>query len=210
MRYRNKQDWIIPFVKDKKVLDLGCVQHNLAKTEKSGWLHGVICKHAESALGVDYMEYQVAVLKKQGYDVVCANVETMELGDKFEVIVAGDIIEHLSNCGKFMERVYEHLAPGGLFLLSTPNPVHFLRFVQLLARGRVGANLEHTCWFPPQVLNQLAGRYGFEIVDVAYVNDSHQHYDGFKWVPFLMLNDVLCLVRPQFCETLSCTRKECH
>ncbi len=206
MRYKSKKEWIIEYVKDKKVLDLGCVGHSLARTEEQGWLHGIIREHARSVLGVDCLQDEVRVLQEQGHDVVCADVETIALGDTFEVIVAADIIEHLSNCGKFMERAREHLAPGGLLLLTTPNPVHLLRFVQLLFLGRVIANPEHTCWFTQEVLSQLAGRYGLEIVDVAYIDLSYQNL-GFKWLPFFLLNSILRWIRPKFCETLAFTLK---
>lgn len=132
MRYKDKADWIVTFIKSKKVLDLGCVEHDLASTKKPNWLYGIINKHAKNVLGVDYLEEDILARKGQGYNVVCANVETMELGDQFEVVVAGDLIEHLSNPGEFMKRVYEHLAPGGLFLLTTPNPTSFVRIVESL------------------------------------------------------------------------------
>jgi 2-polyprenyl-3-methyl-5-hydroxy-6-metoxy-1,4-benzoquinol methylase len=206
VRYQSKKQWIIKHVKDKKVLDLGCVAHSLARTEEQGWLHGVIREHARSVVGVDCLQDEVRTLKEQGHDVVCANVEAMELGEKFEVIVAADIVEHLSNCGKFMERAREHLAPGGLLLLTTPNPVHLLRFVQLLFLRRVIANPEHTCWFTQEVLSHLAGRYGLEIVDVAYIDLSYQIF-GFKWLPFLLLNSMLRWIQPKFCETMAFTLK---
>ena len=201
MRFRNKSDWIKPFIRDKKVLDLGCVQHNMGETKKLLWLHRIIREHARSVLGVDYLQTEVIELKGQGYNVICANVETMELQDEFEVIVAGDIIEHLSNLGEFMKRIHNHLAPGGLFLLTTPNPVNLLRFIDLFIEGEVRAHQEHTCWITKKNLNQLAERYDFEIIEEAYVDDSYQYY-RFKWLPFLYINYVLCLVRPQFCETL--------
>ena len=202
MVYCNKIDWIIKFIKEKKVLDLGCVQHNLAKAKDPDWLHGILVSHAKSVLGVDYLQNEVSALKLQGYNIVCANVEKMELGDDFEVIVAGDLIEHLSNFGQFMERISEHLGEGGIFLVTTPNPVNILRFVQVLFSGRAGANPEHTCWFTEKVLDQLAARYGFNILDVAYVDDSYQYYNKKKWWPGLALNYILCRIRPQFCETL--------
>lgn len=201
MRYTAKQDWIIPFVTDKKVLDLGCVEHDISRTKKEGWLHGIIHKYARSVVGVDCLPGDIAALKEQGYHVVCANVETMELGDTFDIVVAGDIIEHVSNAGQFIKRVSDHLAPGGLFLVTTPNPVHLTRFVQLLIYRRVGVNREHTCWYTRQTLNELAVRYGLEIVDVAYVDNTAQYY-SFWWSPILALNYLLCLARPEFCETL--------
>ena len=206
MRLRKKTDWIIPLVRDKKVLDLGCVQHDLSRLENPDWLHGVISKHARSVLGVDCLQNGITALNKLGYNAIHSDVQTMQLGDKFDVIVAGDIIEHLSNCGQFLERVYEHLTEDGLFLVSTPNPIHFLRFVGLLVKGQGGPNPEHTCWFTQPVLSQLAGRFGFEIADVTYVDDSYQWYNfGSLWLPFLLMNYILCLVRPQFSETLCFT-----
>ena len=203
MVYRNNIAWIIEFIEGKKVLDLGCVQHNLSKANDPDWLHRILVKHAKSVLGVDYLKKEVSALKLQGYNIVCANVEKMELGDDFEVIVAGDLIEHLSNFGHFMERIAKHLdLDEGIFLLTTPNPVNILRFVRVLFSGRAGANPEHTCWFTEKVLGQLAKRYGFKILDVAYVDDSYQYYNMNKWWPFFALNYILCRIRPQFCETL--------
>lgn len=202
MRYKSKKDWIVPYVIGKKVLDLGCIQHGLDRMERLDWLHRIIKKHAKSVLGVDYLEQEVSALASQGYNIVCANVETMELHDTFEVIVAGDLIEHLSNCGQFMEKVCEHLASDGLFLVTTPNPVTFLRFIRMLLLGRLSPNPEHTCWFSAKVLGVLAGRYGLEVVDVAYIGSTHWSvYPKFVW-PLLVLDYFIRCIRPQLCETI--------
>lgn len=204
MLYRNKSSWILPFVERKKVLDLGCVQHTAEKARNPDWLHGRIAQRAVSALGVDILQQDVDVLNARGYHVVCANVESMDLGDTFEVAVAGDLIEHLSNPGLFMEQVRRHLVPGGLFLITTPNPVTFMRFLQLLLTGRLAVNSEHTCWFTPQVLIELARRSGFRVAEVAYVDDTYQYYRERSklWQGFLALNYWLCRMRPQLAETL--------
>jgi SAM-dependent methyltransferase len=178
------------------------VRHTLDETEKAGWLHGAIRAEARSVLGVDYLEDAVARLRERGFDVVCANVETMDIGDRFEVIVAGDLIEHLNNSGHFLDRIRVHLADGGIALVTTPNPVNPLRFVGVLLRGEAGANPEHTCWFTEQVLRQLVVRHGLEISEVAYVDDSYQYYPGWKWWPFVALNWLLVRVRHSFAETL--------
>lgn len=202
MLYRDKADWIPKFTKGKKVLDLGCVRHNLEETEKSGWLHGLIQENAKSVLGVDYLEKEVSALRERGYNIICANVEEMELKDKFEVIVAGDIIEHLSNPGRFLEKVGEHLAGGGVFVVTTPNPIHFLRFIRVLFTGRADPNPEHAVFFTDKLLGQLAERYGLQVVEVAYIDDVYQYYKKKKWWPFLALNYLLCRIRPQLSETI--------
>jgi len=194
--------WIMSFVARKIVLDLGCVRHSIAETEKLGWLHGEIKNTAQRVVGVDYLEQPVLELKQRGYEVVCANVEVMQLGERFDVVVAGDLIEHLNNFGKFIERVKDHLKPDGVFVMTTPNPVNPLRFISVLFRGEAGANPEHTCWFTERVLRQLFERYGFEAVDVRYVDDSYQYYQSWKWFPFFPINYLLVRIRPQFAETI--------
>lgn len=200
---KDKIDWIVPKVKGKKVLDLGCVRHNLAETQKEEWLHGLIAEEAREVLGVDYLQKEVDVLRSLGYNVVCANVETMEFPDQYEVVVAGDIIEHLNNFGLFMKQVHKHMREDGVFLVTTPNPVNFRRFLQVCATGRVGVNGEHTCWFTEKDLVQLANRYGLEKRETAYVDDSAQYCKGLKWKPFVFINSlIICRLRHAFAETL--------
>lgn len=202
MLYKSKAQWITDVVEGKNVLDLGCVCHDLEQARRPEWLHRVITNAARSVVGVDYLKHEVEILKAMGYDVVCANVENMRLGETFDVIVAGDLIEHLSNYGLFMQTLTTHLAPGGQILISTPNPVNLLRFCAVLLRGCAGANPEHTCWFTAKVLDQLARRYGFEVARIGYVDDSYQYYPRRRWWPFFLLNFLLCRFRHEFAETL--------
>ena len=195
-------DWMMKYVTGKSVLDLGCVRHSIEETEKPGWLHGEISKVAQRVVGVDYLEQPVLQLKQKGYEVTCADVEVMQLNERFDTIVAGDLIEHLNNLGKFIERVKAHLNPDGVFALTTPNPVNPLRFFSVLLRGEAGANSEHTCWFTEQVIRQLFERYDFDVVDVHYVDDSYQYYRSWKWMPFFPINYLLVKLRPKFAETL--------
>jgi len=223
--YRTKEKWIGKFVAGKNVLDLGCVCHELDKGDRP-WLHGFICKHAESVLGVDYLPDEVVKMQERGYRAICENVEEMNIGKTFDVVVAGDILEHLSNLGRFFERVQAHLKPGGLLLVTTPNPLTFVRFVRVLLKGKEGANREHTCWFTSKVLRQLAQRYGFSVAEEAYLDDIRLSYTLFPripthggvvrrtfrrfykfsgrllWQPAVLTNSLLCLVRPQLAETL--------
>jgi SAM-dependent methyltransferase len=176
-------------------------------------------------LGVDCLPEAIDQLRQRGFDAVCADVQTMDLGRTFDVIVAGDLIEHLSNPGLFLARVKAHLAAGGVFLVTTPNPVTFLRFLRALVSGKTHANKQHTCWFSSKVLCHLASRYGFEVADESYVDDTRFSYRivrrapgpegkrgllrtvGFvlrrlAWQPAVLIGSLLCLLRPRLAETL--------
>jgi SAM-dependent methyltransferase len=225
MLYRSKLNWIAGYVANAEVLDLGCVCHELDISDPP-WLHGFLVERASRVVGVDILPDAVAELERRGYEVVCANVETMDLDQTFDVVVAGDIIEHLSNLGLFFERVRAHLADGGLLLVATPNPLNPMRMLRLLTGGRDLANGEHTCWFTQKVLRQLAARHGFEVADESYADDTRYYYRiwpsitptggalrrGWRrtrtlikrlwWRPWIWLTSLLCLVRPRFSETL--------
>jgi SAM-dependent methyltransferase len=207
MVYKNKRDWILKFIRGRKVLDLGCVGHSLGKMDSPYWLHGFIAQHAGSVLGVDILKRDVEILNQQGYRVLCADVLTMDLRETFEVIVAGDLIEHLSNPGGFLDQANRHLTSDGTLLITTPNPVTLMRFFQLLSRGRMDVNPEHTCWFTPQVLGELARRNGLRIAETAYVDDDiryqNRYYPGRSFLawPVLIANYPLCRIRPQLSET---------
>jgi len=225
MLYRSKLKWIGRYVAGKKVLDLGCVCHQL-DISNPPWLHGYICERAKSALGVDILPEELQELQRRGFNVVLADVETMDLGEQFDVIVAGDIIEHLADHGAFLERARAHLNPGGLLLITTPNPVTLVRLLRTLGRGDTPAHHQHTCWFTAKVLRQLAERYGFEAVDESYADDTRIYYrlwpaissrggplrrswrrlrvlvKRLLWRPLICANSLLCLIRPGCAETL--------
>jgi SAM-dependent methyltransferase len=226
MVYRSKSDWICKFIStEAEVLDLGCVCHDLSQTAVP-WLHGLLCERAASVVGVDYLPEEVEKMRRQGYDAVCANVEQMDLGRKFDVVAAGDLIEHLDNFGMFLRNVRAHLKDDGVLLVTTPNPITWVRYLRVLLRGGAGANKEHTCWFTAKVLRQLAERHGLALVEEAYVDDTKLFYPWLKplskgsvarrllryagrvanmlliWKPAVLANSILCRIRPQLAETI--------
>lgn len=157
--------------KSPSILDIGCVQHDLDRVDESTWLHGRLDAAFDDVTGLDYAEEQVAELNRQGYDVVHADAETFNLSNTYDIIVAGELIEHLANPGKFLERAREHLKASGMLLLTTPNPWYFGYFFQA-TRGDVLSNPEHTCWFDKRTLRQLLSRYDFEVEHFEYVTGS--------------------------------------
>ena len=160
---------ILKYVKGKKVLDLGCVQHSSEKANAEDWLHKILAKHASYILGVDILEDEVKKLRDMGYNVVAADVEKMDLPEKdFDVIVAGELIEHLSNPGLFLENCRKHLRDGGLLIITTPNPFCFL-FVRKSIVNNLKINPEHVAWYDEITLKQLLERYKFEPVEIKYL-----------------------------------------
>jgi 2-polyprenyl-3-methyl-5-hydroxy-6-metoxy-1,4-benzoquinol methylase len=153
------------------ILDIGCVQHSVEKETDEDWVHARLYDIGAEVVGVDYLREEVEALQNRGYNVVHGDAEALDLDEQFEAVVAGELIEHLSNVGQFLDGVHEHLEPDGQFVLTTPNPWAFHRFKQALL-GDVFANPEHACWFDERTLRQLFARHGFEIERLNYVKAS--------------------------------------
>ena len=153
---------ILELVEGKDVLDCGCIG-DVAETPEEVRLasHEHIAKKAKYCLGIDIWKEEVEKRHALGYNVVYGDVERMSLGRQFDVVVAADLIEHLSNPGLFLERAREHLRDDGLLCLVTPNAHSLNTSVKAVLGVHVAVNPEHTCWYDPATLRQLLVRYGF-------------------------------------------------
>lgn len=164
----HKVDFATQGVEGKAVLDLGCVQHDREAYTRPYWIHRALCAKAASVTGLDCDGEGVEYLRAKGYDIHHGDAQGFALGRKFEMIFAGDLIEHLEDFGGFLESCKAHLGPGGEIRISTPNP-WFWRFVlQALVRDEVPVNPEHTCWLCPRTLRQLVRRHGLDMLSVRY------------------------------------------
>lgn len=164
----NRTDRLVELTRGPIVLDLGAIQHSAEKADGPDWLHGKLCDRFETVVGVDMLALDAFKLRQRGYDIRSANVETMNLDIRADTVVAGELIEHVSNPGLMLGRIHEHVKSDGRLVLSTPNPW----FVGHLIRGTIGSmdiNAEHTGWYGPIVLRQLLGRHGFHVESVEYV-----------------------------------------
>jgi SAM-dependent methyltransferase len=153
---------INPLVKSGKILDLGVVDSRRMRHEtserleaKANLLFRQICKINPKTLGVDIDDAGIDILREEGYHVRTANVMTMNLGEQFDVIVAGEIIEHLDNPGQFLQNMRRHLRENGTLVISTPNPFYIKQFWKIWRYNRPQVHEEHTCWFDPLTLSYL-------------------------------------------------------
>lgn len=175
-------------VESKKVLDVGFVGEEGAD-DRDRWMHQFILEEADHVLGIDIAEEAVAELQDAGYNVEVGDVQDLDLGgDRFEVIVMGDVIEHLTNFEGLFRSLDRHLAPGGRVVLTTPNVGSIIWNVRRMIGKEF--NRDHTCWFEEQVIQQLLGRFGFEAesIDYARVLGFNLHpVDFWGWLAEVVL-----------------------
>lgn len=74
--------------------------------------------------GVEFDERLLAVTQARCPRAQCrqGNAETFDLSPlRFDVIVSFQVIEHLYEPERLLEKARQHLAPGGLLIITTPN-----------------------------------------------------------------------------------------
>ena len=154
---------------NKRVLDLGCVDHFELNYRSKYWLHKAIKLSAKYLVGLDYYEAGVTFLKKEGFTVLLGDAQSFEIKEKFDVVTAGDLIEHLPNLEGFFKSVHKVLSSGGILVISTPNPWCWKYFLYHLFYKRLSpVNSEHVAWFCLQTLDNLSSRFGFKLVQYEY------------------------------------------
>lgn len=156
------------YARDRKVLDVGCVSHNFhfASGGKGNWLHQHIVDAAAECVGADFDEVGVKQMREAGYDVVRVDI-TGDLGPlrergPFDVIIAGEIIEHLPAPQMLLASARELLRPGGKLVLTTPNP-YAPRRVRSGALGLTWENVDHVIYAFPSGIAEMADRTGLTL-----------------------------------------------
>ena len=144
------------------MLDVGVVEHFAENRDRSGWLHAHLVQAAASCRGIDILVDDVAVLREQGFDVEVHDLTSVPMDERFELVVMGEIVEHLGAPEPFLRNVAASLADGGRLVLTTPNPYMLNRAMHAL-RGRFTDSVDHAVLLGPGNIAELAGRAGLHV-----------------------------------------------
>jgi len=161
-------EWLVEnYCRGRKVLDLGCggAPEFDQLWRKGKLLHKAIHEAGKDVVGLDLDAPVATRMRALGFNVVCDDAENPQYlngAGPFEVIVAGDIIEHLNNPGAMLAAMKPRLGPNGVFIISTPNAFRWYNPV-LATIGHEFNHPHHTAWFSFLTLNTLAERHGYRI-----------------------------------------------
>ena len=164
----DREQFILDVCKGRRVLHLGCA--DFPYTEESlasgTWLHHKVSDVASSCLGVDLDSNSVARLHER-HDIDNIMQGNAEQLDKlhiglFDVVLAGEIIEHINNPGLFLHTARLVLKPDGRLLITTTNAFCLRRFVRIPFRYE-SIHPDHTYYFSHTTLQTLVKRFGYQL-----------------------------------------------
>lgn len=172
MRIESRYNRILKLVANKEVLDIGCTWVD----DDGMWLHGKLVDKAKHVVGLDIEG--VDQLLQDGFDVVDQSAdEPYNLGRKFEVITAIEVLDHTRNIGIFMDNVKKHLRPDGVLIVAMHNPQALEFFLeQWFYRGRLKIR-EHNHWQNINTMEVLVEQSGLEVKKREFY-----HYGAFSKV----------------------------
>ena len=148
----------------KRVLDVGVVDHTLRDPEDPQWLHGRLRRVAARLVGVDVLPAQVARLRELGFDVRCQDLSREPLEERFDLVVLGEVLEHVESPLALLRCASTMLEAHGVVVVTAPNPW----YLGTVVRSSVGSgiyvdNADHCAWFDPVTICELADRAGLEL-----------------------------------------------
>jgi 2-polyprenyl-3-methyl-5-hydroxy-6-metoxy-1,4-benzoquinol methylase len=157
---------------NRAILEIGCGDGSTGAYAKQQLKCGLY-------VGVELMS-DAAKLAKASIDrVYNANIETFDIPEpykSFDVLIAGEVLEHLIDPWGALKRLRQFLRPGGLAMASSPNVAHHSTIKMLLKgewtladSGRMDRT--HLRWFTPKSYAEMFWASGFEVISTEPLSE---------------------------------------
>lgn len=202
-------EFIREFCRGKRVLHLGCTNWPYTQESiKNGMLlHSDLAEVSREVHGFDVDPKGIAELTRLGYrnlyEVDLERLDGVEIDEQFDVVVAGEMIEHLNNPGLFLDGIKKFIHPETRLLLTTINAYCGMRFFIYGLRGKKGVNEpvhpDHVAYYSYSTLNLLLDRHGFD-VDEFHFYDIGREHRPFNPKIYNLVNDLFVLLSPQLSD----------
>ncbi|MDM8542143.1 class I SAM-dependent methyltransferase [Desulfococcaceae bacterium HSG9] len=157
------------FAPGKTMLDIGCGQGQFVDIALNlGW----------DISGIDLSESAVDLCQKFGLPVSKLDIFSSTLKpSSFDMCIISEVIEHVSNPVKFINRVEELLKPRGGVYFTTPNFSSLDR--KMLGSHWRAINREHLIYFTPQSIRHLIQKY--TSLNIEYVRTQNISMPALKY-----------------------------
>lgn len=183
------------------VLDIGFwgqgIQHDNPR-----WPHSLIRSRAKETFGLDLEIDRASFPDTVRYQEGSAEDFSFP-GRTFEVLFAGDLIEHLPNPGLFLASCSAHMRETSRLVITTPNCFNLFNIAEKLSKDEPTVNADHTAYFNHKTLRKLLEKCGFEIERIEYVYSlEYEHPESWKKKFLNVIYALVSRFTPKYIETL--------
>jgi len=152
---------------DRSILEIGCGD---GSTGEYAHLAGKCGRYVGVELSPDAAKTAASRIDQ----VVVGNVESLSFEfeeSSFDVLIASEVLEHLVDPWRVLEKLRIYLKPSAAVFASSPNVAHRSTLAMLL-RGRWDLTADgrmdrtHLRWFTPATYAEMFEQSGYEVVSV--------------------------------------------
>lgn len=209
MQLVQRVEFIKAVVDGRKVLHLGCTNwpYTIEAIENNMLLHFELEKTASQLYGFDFDQEGIDVLARAGteniYRADLERLDEVNLTETFDVIIAGEMIEHLNNPGLFLNGIKRFMHADTELVITTINAYSALRFVIYGLRGKGGVNEpvhpDHIAYYSYKTLKLIVERAGFTVDRFCFYDIGVEHRQFTPWY-YRLINDVAVKMSPQLSD----------
>ena len=202
-------DVVKTLAKDKNVLHLGCTNYPYTNEaiESGMLLHDSLEKVAVKLTGFDLDQRGIDILEARGtgnlFRADLENLDEVPLDGTFDVIIAGEMIEHLTNPGRFLEGIKRFMNRDTELIITTINAYCALRFAIYGLRGKRGKNEpvhpDHVSYYSYRTLGLLLERHGMKRIKFLFYDLGAEHRPHNPWF-YNAFNDLAVRFSPQLAD----------
>lgn len=216
----DREGWVVQFCTNKSVLHVGAAQARdknpldlLSGQNKTDlWLHSHISAVTTHCIGLDYNKEAVDFLRNAMninnifYADATSNASLNEaLGDqRFDVIVLGEILEHLTCGGIALRALMKYLNTGGTFLITVPNLLS-LRYLLSPLFAREGHDEDHVIGFTPRLIEAYLEKEGLGVSQFLYYYERRSKTSTMSYSIRNSVNKAITSVYPWLSEGMVVT-----
>lgn len=180
----DRNEYLRKTILGKSVLHVGCSDFPITqqRIEENSLLHQYLQDSAKKIVGIDLSEKGINILKEHGFDnVILMDAENISLSTKFDVILAGDVLEHLNNPGLFLKKARTLLNSGGEIIIGVPSALTFNN-LKAWFLGWEQVHADHTFYFSPKTLSTLCARFNLLPIKLVFTVQPQCSYESATFV----------------------------
>lgn len=173
-RLVERVDYLVASVRSRRAAHVGFVDSGCwAYHDRfDSWLHAHLDRAADELVGLDLDPDGVRRAVELGFAAHAVDARdpaaVRALGlEPVDVVVAGEVIEHLDDSGSFLEGLHALVAPGGRLVVTTPNASGLLNAGAAALAGYEVNHPDHVTLYSCYTLTNLLGRHGWQVDEVA-------------------------------------------
>jgi SAM-dependent methyltransferase len=170
----DRADYLCTLAANRFVIHVGFAGESRDRVDRlvgrPTWLHGRLRDVASRLIGIDVDPTAVERARHAGFDAYAADASdeaalaSLRL-ERAQLVIAGEVIEHVERPGVLLDALRSLVAPDGLLVVTTPNAASMLN--PLAAAGRFElVNPDHVAFYSWFTLTNLLERHRWQPVEI--------------------------------------------